>query len=263
MVSILEELAIMLLILIDLKEDGLLSSHRWRKNIKRIMLVAVLPIAIASNAMMFIGSTLHIQETADSVRNLVVLLMVIISTFQLQVGKTKKRTVFYAIIKVYVLMMVMELGTMFFAKYILNIDLQNYLNKSAINNFVITLPIRIIQYMIIFAIIYKKNSILNEMKYFEILKKSKELTNKNKLVSKILFYTRIVIIISFMLIARLIMYQQVFLAMPLGYQLMIITFLLLPMSVPMVTTAIAVSILKDQIHNEQFGKEVNFDEQDS
>jgi hypothetical protein len=158
----------------------------------------------------------------------------------------------------------MELATMLFAKFVLGIDLEDYVNKSALNNIIITLPERIIQYGFLFSILYKKNSILNELKYIEILRRSKQIINKNKMVSKILFVTRIIIIASFLIIARLIVYQHIMLSMPLKYQLIIILFLLIPLSIPVLTTAIAVSILKDQMYNEQFGKEVNhYDKQDS
>ncbi|KMT22916.1 hypothetical protein [Clostridium cylindrosporum] len=156
--SIPEEIFIVAMALIFMKRFDYIDKYLLKINLIKVLSIVVVPSAILSNIMVYV---LHINENLNLIIN--ILSMVIMICILL---KTKKvfKVVMYLLFSV-VVFMIIQLTTVGMIFYVLSLD-GDIINQSAIMNFKLTLPGRIIEFTIIYLIYLKKNS----MSEFKIMK---------------------------------------------------------------------------------------------
>jgi hypothetical protein len=256
--SIPEEIFITMIILKYLKVYGYYTKERLKENLTKVLLVSVIPMAILSNTLTYAATTLHI-ETLESIKPIIGILVTALTIVKL--SNKKFKTALWTTVKGFAFFMLTEMITFLIAKYGLQIDL-NTLNESAYFNFILFFPERFVQYGILIFTFKKQNSMLSETKTIEMLKEAKKIIDGNKLVSNIIFCFNIISITFLMIVARLIVFDHILEKIPIKYQLIIVvTFLTMPLLVPLGTWLATITILNQRKYNEEYGKEVKIDEE--
>lgn len=154
--SIPEEIFITLFILILLGRYDYLDKDRWKDNVPKILLISVFPIAIISNINLEI---IKISANMNLLIN-IVLFTIAISILHLHKIKNIKQILKVLLITMVGLMLFMlsEIITIVIVTYGLHASIESF-NQSAILNFILFIPERLIQYGFLLYVIIKKNSL--------------------------------------------------------------------------------------------------------
>lgn len=220
-VSIPEEFFITMLVLFLLGRWELWSKEFVKENIKKIMFISVLPIAIITNLLKFLTP---ISDNIQLIISITVFAITIICLLQIN-KKREYIKIFGFVILALAIFMTTELITIFIATYGLKINILIF-NKNPFFNFLIVIPERIMQYGFLLYIFLKKNSIM-QINVSKIIIQNKLLRNMT-----ILFTTIDMLIMGLMLefiffkniLSNLTFNQQLFIII-IGFTLIILLLL--------------------------------------
>jgi hypothetical protein len=173
MVSIPEEYIITMCILLLLRQWQYISKEFWKENLIKVMLTAVIPIAIITNISKFI---ITINASNQMLMSIILFIAAIILLVKINNLKQFFQICGFTIMGT-ALFILAELFTLFICKYGLNIDIMTC-NTNPFYNFIIVIPERIIEYGVLLFVYFKKNSLV-QINISEII-------NQNKLLKHII-----------------------------------------------------------------------------
>lgn len=206
-VSMPEEFFITIITLILLGRYDYISKENWKRNFFKVMTMSVIPLSLTFNILKYYLSN-------DNVLVIINILLLSISISILYNIKNRKE--YFKILMFsslgFLIFMITQLITVFMVMYILKIS-SNSFNQSAIINFIIVLPERVLQYLMLSLIFLKQNG-LTKVNLSKII-----LENSVLRFFTILFTVGDIVILMWM--AKYIVYDKILDKIPLDGQIAI------------------------------------------
>lgn len=208
LVSLPEEIFITYIILLLLGRYDFFAKEKYKKSFIKVMSVTTIPMAVVSNLMkMFIKD-----------ENIILLVCIILFSLLISVLhkitslKQYPKVLLYTFIA-YVIFMITELITVFIAIYTLGLTPSDF-NHSAIQNFVIAVPERLMQYGFLIFVFLKKNG-ASQVNISNIIEENKTLKKAILAITTVTFTILIAMV-------KLFVFDNILASLETKYQIFII-----------------------------------------
>lgn len=153
-VSMPEEFFITMIVLILLGRYDYISKEIWKCNLFKVMIVSVIPLSIIFNLLKY---CLPNHSNILVVINILLLSISISILYRIKNKKEYFKVLMFTALG-FLIFMITQLITIFMVMYILKMS-PNSFNQSAIINFIIVLPERVLQYLMLSLIFLKQNGL--------------------------------------------------------------------------------------------------------
>lgn len=193
----------MMCILLLLGQWQYISKEFWKENIIKLMFTAVIPIAIITNITKFI---IKINSANQMLMSIALLMIATILLIKIKNIKQLLKACGSVLVGM-AIFTIFELFTLCICKYTLKIDIMTS-NLNPLNNFLIVMPERVLQYGILLFIYFKKNALVQ----INLLKT----INQNKTLKNSIIINTIIEIIVMWLIFKFILIDNIL--KPLSFQ---------------------------------------------
>lgn len=205
-VSMPEEIFITMIVLILLGRYDYISKEIWKRNLFKIIIVSAIPLSIIFNLLKY---------SFPNHSNILVVINILLLSISISIlyGIKNKKEYFKILMFTalgFLIFMVTQLITIFIVMYILKMS-PNSFNQSAIINFIIVLPERVLQYLMLSLIFLKQNG-LTKVNLSKII-----LENSVLRFFTILFTVGDIVILMWM--AKYIVYDKILDKIPLDGQI--------------------------------------------
>jgi hypothetical protein len=174
LISVPEELFIILLALIITGNNQALDLFYWKRNLKIIMLYSVVPMAIISNVIKVIGINDNVSLLLGIFLTFITLIIIEIKTKNLNESLKIKKMI--SCLLLMVLTFTIFIAIEFVGYYLLIIiagKVSDMFNQPVVFQFIALLPERIIELFIIYTIVFKKNN-QRKFSFFKLFKNNKK-----------------------------------------------------------------------------------------
>jgi hypothetical protein len=243
-----------MLILILLGKYKYLSKENWKENLLKIMIISVIPMAIFSNFIIYLGTTLN-SNFIEGIKPIIGVTLTGLTIVGICGIKTKKELgkILLFTLVAFVLFFASEMITFMIVILGLHSDISK-LNLTPFLNFVMFIPERLFQYGFLTYVVIKKNSLTQ----ISLAK----LVFKNKLLKNILIVVALGDLIIIFLFFRYIFVTNTLSILGFeGELFLVVTGLSLIIINVFALLLIAVSIYQKEKYNQRHGKGGDEDEE--